>query len=299
MLKKSADPLASRSTSDIVALLEHLEWSRRREAFLCLCGEDVRKAAQVLAALPPPRALQSWCEISLAAFESDHWRSVEAGLAREMERQSCRFVESVGRSAYTIYAKGNSGVEHCVSAMGKAGFRVSASTTTFPGATSVRRTEFVSFEGRPLWYGVELGEEEAVRASFNEGRVAWRVKLADGVIEKNITVSEDVSVLDNFVWHHFGLLVEKAFASGSDHLRLNLFVPSTGRESAADLRYCGKRELASSLVAAADYYQITLADKVAVEVWTDELRRPLIIRVDSQGLSAVRADLQTPPSVLP
>jgi hypothetical protein len=295
LIKEAASLLVSRKVSDSVEILERLEWSKGRALFLSLCDEDARHAVFALSALRAPRGLQLWCELSLKSVESDRWRSVEAGLSRELESQSSDIIERSCRSAYTIFAKGKTSIEHCISVDCETGFRVSASTTSFPDATTARRTEHIAFKDQPLSYRVELGEEEAITASFVEKQVAWRVKVADGVIEKSITLSDDVSVLDNFVWHHFGLLLEKSGRAQSDHQRLSAFVPSTGREVVVDLRYCGRRQIKPDLIKTADYYQVTLADRVLVEVWADEMKRPLIIQVESQGLQAVSDHLQSLP----
>jgi hypothetical protein len=293
LIKEAASLLASRRVSDSVELLERLDWSKGRALFLHLCGEDARHATLALTALRAPRSLQLWCELLLRSVESDRWRSVEAALSKELESLSSHIVERACRSAYTIFAKGKTSIEHCISVDCETGFRVSASTTSFPDATAARKTEHISFNDQPLSYRVELGEEEAITASFAEKQVAWRVKIAGGVIEKSITLSDDVSILDNFVWHHFGLLLERSGRAQSDHQRLSTFVPSTGREVVADLRYCGRRQIKPDLIKTADYYQVTLADKVLVELWADEKKRPLIIQVESQGLYAVSDNLQS------
>ena len=148
---------------------------------------------------------------------------------------------------------------------------------------------------RPESFFIETGGARALEARFGEGGV---VKLtAAGRPEREVRTKATV-VLENLVWHQFIFLLGQYDHARGGRQDFTAFLPSQGIdypiriEYAAAHTYAPKGNTAAAGVAT-HRYKVVAAGALALDMWTDEARVPLLFQVEAQGIRVVRRGFES------
>ncbi|MDQ1611065.1 MAG: uncharacterized protein QOG00_996 [Pyrinomonadaceae bacterium] len=143
-------------------------------------------------------------------------------------------------------------------------------------------------KAKPEIFFVEIGGVRALEAKFGEGGV---VKLnVAGRPEREVQTKATV-VLENLVWHQFVFLLGQYDEARGGRQEFTAFLPSQGVEypirieSVPAQTYTPKNGTATLTTRR---YKVLAAGALALDLWTDEARVPLLFQVESQKIRVVR-----------
>ncbi|MDQ1590562.1 MAG: uncharacterized protein QOG71_1189 [Pyrinomonadaceae bacterium] len=148
-------------------------------------------------------------------------------------------------------------------------------------------------KAKPEIFLIEIGGARALEAKFGEGGV---VKLnVAGRPEREVQTKATV-VLENLVWHQFVFLLGQYDEARGGRQEFTAFLPSQGVEypvrieSAPAQTYTPKNGTATLTTRR---YKVLAAGALALDMWTDEARVPLLFQVESQKIRVVRQGFES------
>ncbi|MDQ1557869.1 MAG: uncharacterized protein QOD32_929 [Pyrinomonadaceae bacterium] len=143
-------------------------------------------------------------------------------------------------------------------------------------------------KSKPEIFSIEIGGALALEVKFGEGGV---VKLnVAGRPEREVQTKATV-VLENLVWHQFVFLLSQYDEARGGRQEFTAFLPSQGVEypirieSAPAQTYTPKN---GTTAVATRRYKVLAAGALALDLWTDEARVPLLFQMESQKIRVVR-----------
>ncbi len=171
------------------------------------------------------------------------------------------------------------------------------------GGSGVKQRVVTRVEAnRPDSFYVEINGAKALTAQFADGSVSL---TAAGQPVREVKTKATV-ILENLVWHQFVFLLGQYDHTRVGRQEFTAFLPSQGvdysisiEEAAAASGYMVKGGTVKT-----HRYHLVAAGQLALELWTDETRAPLLFQVEAQKIKVVRQgaeDLATlafaPPAV--
>ncbi|HLL74908.1 MAG TPA: alpha/beta fold hydrolase [Pyrinomonadaceae bacterium] len=153
------------------------------------------------------------------------------------------------------------------------------------------RQKFVTVASRtaPLSLTVEVGGQKIYEAQFTGAGV---VKVQQpGRPAGELQTKADV-ILENLVWHQFHFLLARYDHAKGGRQTFTFFSPSNERDFQIEVERTGTPTYAvAGRQLKTGSYRMTAAG-LAIEMWADERRAPLLFRVAAQQLRAVRAGFE-------
>jgi dienelactone hydrolase len=140
---------------------------------------------------------------------------------------------------------------------------------------------------KPDSFVLEVGGVKALEAKFTDGGV---VKLnAAGQPEREVQTRATV-VLENLVWHQFVFLLGQYDHARGGRQNFTAFLPSQGVEYPLTIEDAPAQTytLKDRTTVATRRYKVVAAGSLALDLWTDEARSPLLFQVESQKVRVVR-----------
>ena len=139
---------------------------------------------------------------------------------------------------------------------------------------------------KPDSFSFEVGGAKALEGKFGEGVVTIN---AAGRPEREVRTRATV-VLENLVWHQFVFLLGQYDEARGGQQNFNAFLPSQGVEYPLTVEYAPAQTytLGDHTTVATRRYKVVAAGALALNLWTDEARVPLLFRVETQGIKVVR-----------
>jgi hypothetical protein len=140
---------------------------------------------------------------------------------------------------------------------------------------------------KPENYFIEVGGARAFEAKFGEGGA---VKLnAAGSPEREVRTKATV-VLENLFWHQFVFLLAQYDHARGGRQEFTAFLPSQGVEYPINLEYTGAQTYTpkEGFGVATRRYKLVASGALAIDLWTDEARVPLLFQVAAQKVKVVR-----------
>ncbi|HEX8422850.1 MAG TPA: alpha/beta fold hydrolase [Pyrinomonadaceae bacterium] len=132
----------------------------------------------------------------------------------------------------------------------------------------------------------EAGGVKALEAKFGEGVVKLN---AAGRPEREVRTKATV-VLENLVWHHFVFLLGQYDQAKGGRQNFTAFLPSQGVEYPLTVEHASAQNYTNGdrTTVATRRYKVVASGALALDIWTDEVRVPLLVRVEAQGIKVVR-----------
>jgi dienelactone hydrolase len=160
------------------------------------------------------------------------------------------------------------------------------------GGGAKRKLSTVAAKARPESFSVEIGGARSLEAKFGEGGV---VKLnVAGRPEREVRTKATV-VMENLVWHQFVFLLaqyDHARGGGQD---FTAFLPSQGVEYPIRVEYAAAQTYApkDGAKVATHRYKVVAGGALALDLWTDEARVPVLFQVEAQKVRVVRQGFES------
>jgi dienelactone hydrolase len=153
---------------------------------------------------------------------------------------------------------------------------------------------------RPVSFSVESGNLKLLSAEFS----AETAKIVTAVQpERSVKTGASV-ILENTVWHHFIYLFAQYDATRGGQQTFKAFLPSQYLEFGLQLERVGFQDFTvDGRTVKTESYRALSLNNLVFEVWTDEARVPLLIRIPSQKVKVIRGGAEAlaavvfPPSV--
>ena len=150
---------------------------------------------------------------------------------------------------------------------------------------SRQKVTTVAAKDRPLSYTVQAGEARVISALFDGSKAKLQVA---GQAEREVSTKATV-ILENGVWHHFVFLFNQYRAEKAEPQSFTAFLPSMGLDFEVKIeRGTPQTYTVKGQAVATERYTIVVAGGIAINVWTDQSRTPLILVVESQDVRVVR-----------
>jgi dienelactone hydrolase len=159
-------------------------------------------------------------------------------------------------------------------------------TPTAAGSPKQKVTTLAS-KTKPDSFVFEVGGVKALEAKFADGGV---VKLnAAGQPEREVKTRATL-VMENLVWHQFVFLLNQYDEARGGRQNFTAFLPSQGVEYPLTVEAAPAQSytLKDRTRIATRRYKVVAAGALALDVWTDEARVPLLFQVESQEIKVVR-----------
>jgi hypothetical protein len=279
--------------SESARIMSALENSDRVDLFCRMWERDPGRAAGVLSELDEPQALELICELCLRNMEGESRRSKNAFLLEQLSHSVPHLVREIHNYVYEVSTTRVNGTERVSYVKSEGGLNLNGSRTRFLHLSRSRHTKLTSSGVKPLSYSGGSGGDENIRASFGDGVMKWKVSLASGALDREIKVSQDTGILDNFAWHHFSLLLGRYDQEKGGTQTLMTVIPSIGKEIRCSVSMEGRRRVAmrTGEVMDARYYTVDLQGKAFVEIWVNDAGSALLLQERSQGLRVVGKEL--------
>jgi uncharacterized protein len=139
---------------------------------------------------------------------------------------------------------------------------------------------------KPDSFSFEVGGVKALEAKFGEGVVKLN---ATGRPEREVQTRASV-VLENLVWHQFVFLLGQYDHAKGGQQNFTAFLPSQGIEYPLTIESASTQNytLKDRTTLATRRYKVVAGGALALDLWTDEARVPLLFQVASQGIKVVR-----------
>jgi dienelactone hydrolase len=143
----------------------------------------------------------------------------------------------------------------------------------------------VATGNRPVSFLVESGNLKVLSAEFS----AETAKIVTaGQSERSVKTVASV-ILENTVWHHFIYLFAQYDATRGGQQAFKAFLPSQALEFGLQLERVGFQDFTvEGRTVKTESYRALSINNLVFEVWTDEARVPLLIRIPSQQLKVIR-----------
>ncbi|HJQ69565.1 MAG TPA: alpha/beta fold hydrolase [Blastocatellia bacterium] len=144
----------------------------------------------------------------------------------------------------------------------------------------------VAAKDRLVSFTAQVGEAKVISAQFEGGKAKLQVA---GQGEREVATKATV-ILENGVWHHFIFLFNQYRADKSEPQSFTAFLPSRGIDFDVKIeRGTPQTYTVKGQAVATEHYTVIAAGGIVIDVWTDQSRTPLIIRIESQDVKVVRA----------
>jgi len=200
--------------------------------------------------------------------------------ARAQEQATGKFTSYAGDRAIEMWS-------YTLAAAPDGSLRAEAEVSPEGGA----RQKFVTVASRtaPLSLTVEVGGQKIYEAQFTGAGV---VKVQQpGRPAGELQTKADV-ILENLVWHQFHFLLARYDHAKGGRQTFTFFSPSNERDFQIEVERTGTPTYAvAGRQLKTGSYRMTAAG-LAIEMWADERRAPLLFRVAAQQLRAVRAGFE-------
>lgn len=145
---------------------------------------------------------------------------------------------------------------------------------------------------KPDSFLFEVGGVKALEAKFFEGG-AVRLNAANQP-EREVQTRATV-VLENLVWHQFVFLLGQYDHEKGGRQNFMAFLPSQGVEYPLTVEYASAQSYTprDRAKVATHRYKVVASGALALDLWTDEARVPLLFQVQAQGIKVVRQGFET------
>jgi uncharacterized protein len=196
--------------------------------------------------------------------------------ARAQEQLSGKFTSYVGERVIATES-------YTLTSAADGGLRAEAEVGPEGGARQKLAT--VASRSGPVSFAAEVGGQKVYEAQFAAGAV--KVRHEGRPASESQTKAD--AVLENLVWHHFHFLLARYDHARGGRQIFTFFSPSNERDFRIEVERAGAPAFAvGGRQLKTEHYRMTAAG-LAIEMWTDERRVPLVFRVAAQQLRAVRA----------
>jgi pimeloyl-ACP methyl ester carboxylesterase len=188
------------------------------------------------------------------------------------------------QGTYTTYISGQAIATENYSIQKNDDATIRAEAELILGGTRQKTRTILSAKG-----GVSLSVESGgVKAVFVEANgSSAKVQLA-GQPEREFN-SRAGLVLQRLVWHHYALLLSKYDEAKGGEQRFAVISPDREGDVTVRVERVNRAEFAAGdKKIAAAYYKVVLAERVSIDIWADEMRVPVLILIESQGVRVVR-----------
>jgi dienelactone hydrolase len=139
----------------------------------------------------------------------------------------------------------------------------------------------------------EVGGVKALEAKFTD---SGTVKLnATGQPEREVQTRATL-VLENLVWHQFVFLLGQYDGARGGRQNFTAFLPSQGVEYPLTIEEAPAQTYTlkdRTTTVATRRYKVVAAGALALDLWTDEARVPLLFQVESQQIKVVRQGFES------
>lgn len=149
-----------------------------------------------------------------------------------------------------------------------------------------QRVSTTASKTKPDSFSFEVGGVKALEAKFADGSVKLN---ATGRAEREVQTRATV-VLENLVWHQFVFLLGQYDQAQGGRQNFTAFLPSQGVEYPLTVEDVSAQSytLRDRTTVATRRYKVIAAGALALDLWTDEARVPLLFQVEAQQIKVVR-----------
>jgi len=151
------------------------------------------------------------------------------------------------------------------------------------GQPKVRVTTHVSAD-RPLSFSQEMDGTGLFSAEYGTDSVKVQAPGKPDVVAK----SNASAVLENLVWHHYCLLLDRYDHSRRGRQDFVASLPSQARSFTISVDHKDSTGFdAGGRTVRTDHYILITGAKLQIEIWADQARIPLLLLIESQGLKVI------------
>lgn len=194
---------------------------------------------------------------------------------------------------YVTHVGGNRVMTETYRLASKPDGSVTAEAELTPAAGGAKqRALTVASRTRPESFSVEIGGATALEAKFAQGTVKLTVA---GQAEREVRTKATV-VLENLVWHQFVFLLGQYDHARGGRQNFTAFLPSQATEYPIGIEHAGAQTYTPTGGAPVltHRYKIIAAGALALDMWTDKTRVPLLFEVEAQKIKVVRLGANKP-----
>lgn len=188
---------------------------------------------------------------------------------------------------YTTYV-GNKAiaVDHYTVTQGPDRTLKTTATLAPPGGSTQQAAVTVAINHRPVSFSISVGENKLLAADFNGPSVKLH---ANGQAEHELQTKATV-VLENLLWHQFVFLLDQYDETKGGPQSFVAFLPSQALDYPITMeRTDTPVSQVSGRTVKTRRYHLVANGTLALEMWTDEARVPLVFYSAQQQLKVVRA----------
>ncbi|HEV2799833.1 MAG TPA: alpha/beta fold hydrolase [Pyrinomonadaceae bacterium] len=140
---------------------------------------------------------------------------------------------------------------------------------------------------RPESFVIEIEGERALEAKLGANG-AFKLNVAGRPARE--VQSKATVVMENLVWHQFVFLLAQYDHARGGRQEFTAFLPSQGVDYTISLEYVAAQTYKpkDGAAVATHRYKVIAAGAVALDLWTDEARVPLLLQVEAQKIKVVR-----------
>jgi dienelactone hydrolase len=187
---------------------------------------------------------------------------------------------------YTTYIGGKSVVvDQWTATTDKDGTLKTTAALGAPGAIASQRAVTVAVNHRPMSFVLRAGENDLIAADFNGATVKLRV---NGQPDRELPTKATM-VLENLLWHQFVFLLDQYDETKGGTQSFVALLPSQALDYPITMERVGTPDYqAGGQTIKTRRYHLVANGALALEMWTDEARVPLLFYNATQQLKAVR-----------
>lgn len=154
-----------------------------------------------------------------------------------------------------------------------------------PGTVASQRAVTIAVNRRPMSFVLRAGEEELIAADFNGATVKLRVH---GQLDRELPTKATM-VLENLLWHQFVFLLDQYDETKGGTQSFVALLPSQALDYPITMERVGTPDYqAGGQTIKTRRYHLVANGALALEMWTDEARVPLLFYNAAQQLKAVQ-----------
>ena len=188
---------------------------------------------------------------------------------------------------YTTYAGGRAlVVDHYTITRAPDGTLKTEANVGAPGSTLQQTAVTIATAHRPVSFAVSVGANKPLTADFNGATVKLHIA---GQPDRELP-TQATMVLENLLWHQFVFLLDQYDETKGGAQNFVAFLPSQALDYTITIERTGTPDYqAQGQTLHTRRYHLVANQTLALELWTDETRAPVLFYSAAQQLKVVRA----------